>query len=342
MTTLPPTGGSTSPADPNAMGTVGADATDMTRPSGTVESARAAVAARPPATRGERGRAAGSGQLADIWRRYRRNKLAVVGLGIVGSLVFLAIFEPVITPFDPFEQNLLNTTASPSARHWFGTDVLGRDLFSAIIYGAKLAVIVGLTTVAMSLLVGVVLGALAGFRGGFWDAVIMRTTDVFLAFPILVGAILVVRTFGSGVLPVIIALALFGWTTTARLMRGQALALREAEYVEAARSIGATDRRIIVRHILPNAIAPVLVYAFTNIGVVVVAMASLSFLGVGVPADIPEWGRLVAQAYGFIQVPGKSHLWLFPSLAICITTLGFAFVADGLRDALDPKLRGRG
>ncbi|MHA6796587.1 ABC transporter permease [Pseudonocardia bannensis] len=320
MTTLPPpTGGS--PAD----------------------TAEVAAAARPTTQAPHGGRrSAGPGQLSDIWRRYRRNRLALLGLGIVGLLVFLAIFEPFITPFSPFEQNLLNTTAPPSARHWFGTDVLGRDMFSAIIYGAKLAVIVGLATVAMSLLIGVVFGAIAGFRGGAVDSVIMRTTDVFLAFPLLVGAILVVRTFGAGVTPVIIALALFGWTTSARLMRGQTLALRESEYVEAARSIGATDRRIISRHILPNAIAPVLVYAFTNIGVVVVAMASLSFLGIGVPADIPEWGRLISQSAPFFQVPGKSHLWAFPALAICVTTLGFAFVADGLRDALDPKLRGRG
>lgn len=279
------------------------------------------------------------GQFRDIWRRYKKNKLAVVGLGIVAVLTFIAIFEPFLTPYDPKEQNLLNTQQAPSSEHWFGTDILGRDLFSGILYGTRLAMIVGLSVVALSLLVGVTLGAIAGYRGKFMDTVIMRTTDIFLAFPFLIGAILVVRIFGDSVAAVIIALAVLAWPTSARLMRGQVLALRESEYVEAARSIGASDTRIVLRHILPNAVAPVLIYAFTSIGVAVVAMASLAFLGIGVPADEPEWGRLIQQAIQVIQIPGKDYLWIFPAIAISITTLGFAFVADGLRDSLDPKLR---
>jgi peptide/nickel transport system permease protein len=280
------------------------------------------------------------GQFRDIWMRYKRNRLALLGLGAVVLLVLVAIFEPFITPYDPFEQNLLNTTAPPSAEHLFGTDVLGRDMFSALVYGTRLAVIVGLGTMLMSLIVGVTLGALAGYSRGLIDTVIMRFTDIFLAFPLLVGAIIVVRAFGAGVLPVVAALVIFSWPTSARLMRGQTLALSASEYVEAARSIGASNSRIVTRHILPNAIAPVVVYAFTSVGVVIVAMASLSFLGVGVPADVPEWGRMISQAYSFIRVSDKQHLWIFPALAIVFTTLAFAFVADGLRDALDPKLRG--
>ena len=279
-------------------------------------------------------------RFVDVWRRYRRNRLAMVGLTIVVVLAIVAVLEPVITPYDPFEQNLRNTLQPPGADHWFGTDVLGRDLYSGIIYGTRLAMIVGLLTVTFALLIGVALGALAGFTGGAWDAVISRATDVFLAFPLLVGAIVIVRAVGSGVTPVVIALIALGWMTTARLTRGQVLALRGAEYVEAARSIGAGNSRIVTRHILPNAIAPVLVYAFTSIGVVVVAMASLSYLGIGVPPDVPEWGGLIRQASPFLQVPGKTHLWLAPTSAIVVTTLGFAFVADGLRDALDPRLRG--
>jgi peptide/nickel transport system permease protein len=285
----------------------------------------------------ERRRSGGFGEVA---RRYRRNRLAMVGLVIVLVLAVVAVLESWITPYDPFEQNLLNTLQPPNADHWFGTDVLGRDLYSGILYGTRLAMLVGLLTVFFSLVIGVALGAVAGFKGGAWDAGIGRTVDVFLAFPLLVGAIVIVRAFGGGVPAVIVALVALGWMTTARLTRGQVLALREAEYVEAARSIGAGNGRIVVRHILPNAIAPVLVYAFTNIGVVVVAMASLSYLGVGVPPDVPEWGRLINQATPFLQVPGKSHLWLAPAGAIVLTTLGFAFVADGLRDALDPRLRG--
>ncbi len=281
-----------------------------------------------------------AGGFADVARRYRRNRLAVVGLVIVVILAVVALFEPWLTPYDPLEQNLGNTLRPPSADHWFGTDVLGRDLYSGIIYGTRLAMLVSGLTVLCSLVIGVVLGALAGVKGGAWDAVISRVVDVFLAFPLLIGAVIIVQAVGGGIVPVVVALVALGWMTTARLMRGQVLALREAEYVEAARSIGAGTGRIVVRHILPNAIAPVLVYAFTSIGVVVVAMASLSYLGIGAPVTEPEWGRLISQATPFLQVPGMTHLWLAPAGAIAITTLAFAFVADGLRDALDPRLRG--
>jgi peptide/nickel transport system permease protein len=254
-------------------------------------------------------------------------------------MVVLALLQPLISPYDPYDQNLINTLQPPSADHWFGTDVLGRDLYSGMLYGLQLALIVGLATMVGSMTIGVVLGAVSGYRGGFWDGMVMRVTDLFLAFPYLIGAILVVRTFGSGVPQIILALVILGWPTAARLMRGQILALREAEYVEAARSIGASDTRIVTRHILPNAIQPVFIYSFTGIGVAIVAMASLAYLGVGVPPDTPEWGRMINQGIEQVQVAGKDFLWIFPSAAICITTLAFAFVADGLRDALDPKLR---
>jgi peptide/nickel transport system permease protein len=278
-------------------------------------------------------------QFADMWRRYRRNKLAMVGLVLVVALIVIALLQPFISPYDPYDQNLMNTLAPPGGDHIMGTDALGRDLYSEMLYGLRLALLVGVLTMLGSLVVGVTLGAVAGFRGRFADAIIMRTTDIFLAFPLLIGAILVVRAFGAGVWPVIIALVLLGWPTAARLMRGQMLALREAEYVEAARSIGASDWRIVVRHILPNAIQPVFIYSFTSIGIAVVAMASLAYLGVGVPPDTPEWGRLINQGIEQVQVPGKDYLWIYPSAAICLTTLAFAFVADGLRDSLDPKLR---
>ncbi len=279
------------------------------------------------------------GQFADFWRRFRRNKLAMGGLAVVSILVLLALLQPLISPYDPYDQNLINSLQQPSPDHWFGTDVLGRDLYSGMLYGLRLALIVGLCTMLGSMTLGVLLGALAGYRGRFSDALIMRVTDLFLAFPYLIGAILVVRTFGSGVKQVILALVILGWPTAARLMRGQMLSLRESEYVEAARSIGASDTRIVIRHILPNAIQPVFIYSFTGIGVAVVAMASLAYLGVGVPPDTPEWGRLINQGIEQVQVAGKDYLWMFPSAAICLTTLAFAFVSDGLRDALDPKLR---
>lgn len=287
----------------------------------------------------EPGKERSRSQFADMWRRYKRNKLAMVGLVIVAILVIVALLQPFISPYDPYDQNLMNTLAPPGGDHLLGTDSLGRDLYSELLYGLGLALIVGVATMLGSMLVGVALGALAGYRGRFSDGLIMRITDIFLAFPYLIGAILVVRTFGSGVPQVIIALVVLGWPTAARLMRGQILALREAEYVEAARSIGASDWRIVLRHIMPNAIQPVFIYSFTSIGVAVVAMASLAYLGVGVPPDTPEWGRLINQGIEQVQVVGKDYLWMAPSAAICITTLAFAFVADGLRDSLDPKLR---
>jgi peptide/nickel transport system permease protein len=274
-----------------------------------------------------------------MWRRFRRNKLAMIGLVVVVALVVIALIRPFISPYDPYEQNLMNTLASPDSAHLMGTDALGRDLYSELLYGLGLALMVGVFTMLGSMIVGAGLGAIAGYRGRFSDGLIMRITDIFLAFPYLIGALLIVRTFGSGVTQVIIALVVLGWPTAARLMRGQMLALREAEYVEAARSIGASDWRIVLRHIMPNAIQPVFIYSFTSIGVAVVAMASLAYLGVGVPPDMPEWGRLINQGIEQVQVSGKDYLWIYPSAAICLTTLAFAFVADGLRDALDPKLR---
>lgn len=291
----------------------------------------------PPEETGKKERS--RSQLADMWRRFRRNKLAMIGLVVVAVLILLAVLQPWISPYDPYDQNLLNTLAPPGGDHLMGTDTLGRDLYSGMLYGLRLALIVGVSTMLGSMLLGVSLGALAGFRGRFADALVMRITDIFLAFPFLIGAILVVRTFGAGVPQVIIALVILGWPTAARLMRGQMLALREAEYVEAARSIGASDWRIVLRHIMPNAIQPVFIYSFTSIGIAVVAMASLAYLGVGVPPDTPEWGRLINQGIEQVQVAGKDYLWMYPSGAICLTTLAFAFVADGLRDSLDPKLR---
>jgi peptide/nickel transport system permease protein len=319
----------TTTPDPTDMATAGQSV--------LVESAHADPFAGPEPAQKEKQRS--RSQLADIWRRFRRNKLSMVGLVVVGILIVLALLQPFISPYDPYDQNLLNTLASPGGDHLMGTDALGRDLYSGLLYGLKLALLVGLSVMLGCMLVGVSLGALAGYRGGVSDALVMRITDIFLAFPYLIGALLVVRTFGSDLPQVIIALVVLGWPTAARLMRGQILALRESEYVEAARSVGASDWRIVTRHILPNAIQPVFIYSFTSIGVAVVAMASLAYLGVGVPPDTPEWGRLINQGIEQVQVPGKDYLWIFPSMAICITTLAFAFVADGLRDALDPKLR---
>lgn len=276
-------------------------------------------------------------QWGEIRYRFVQNKLAVAGLVIVAFMFLVAIFGPYVTPYDPSEQNLINTLKGPSGAHWFGTDDLGRDVFSRVVAGTRIAMIVGFSSIALTCVIGILLGALAGYFGKFTDTLIMRTADIFFAFPLLIGAIVIILVVGRGVTPVIISLAIFSWATVARLLRSSILSVREMDYVNAARALGASPSRIIRKHILPNSLTAVMVYAAFNIGTAVVAVASLSFLGVGVSPEVPEWGNMLALGRGFIGV--EDHLWLFPSLAIVLTVLGFVFVGDGLRDALDPKLR---
>jgi peptide/nickel transport system permease protein len=276
-------------------------------------------------------------QFGDIRKRFFRNKLAVVGLAMVAVVFVLAAFAPWIAPYDPYKQNLANTTQAPSAAHWFGTDELGRDQFSRVIFGSRIAVVVGLASIGLALLLGVILGSIAGYRGGKADSIVMRTADAFFAFPLLIGAILIILVTGRGVLPVILAIAIFTWAVPARLLRSSILSVREAEYVEAARSLGASSWRIVTRHILPNSLAPVLVYGMVSVGTAIVAETALSFLGVGVKPDVPDWGNMISSGRAFFGY--LDYLWEFPSLAAVFTVLGFVFVGDGLRDALDPRLR---
>ena len=279
----------------------------------------------------------GQTQFGDIRRRFFRNKLAVVGLVMVGIVFAMAILAPLIAPHDPRTPNLMNTTAKPSADHWFGTDEIGRDQFSRVIYGSRIAIIVGLSSIVLALFLGVILGSIAGYRGGKADSIVMRTADAFFAFPLLIGAILIILVTGRGVLPVILSIAIFTWAVPARLLRSSILSVRELEYVEAARSLGASSWRIVTRHVLPNSLAPVLVYGMVSVGTAIVAETALSFLGAGVKPDIPDWGNMIAAGrsyFGYLD-----YLWIFPSLAVVFTVLGFVLVGDGLRDALDPRLR---
>ncbi len=273
----------------------------------------------------------------EVWHRFAANRLALVGLVLVVGLFLTAVFAPWISPQDPLHQDLYHTTEPPSGAHWFGTDAIGRDQLSRVIWGSRIAVEVGLASIILTLLIGVTLGAIAGYFGGFYDSLVMRGADIFFAFPLIPAAIILIVVVGRGVWPVIIALGVFGWATVARLLRSSVLSSREMDYVQAARALGAGNLRVIVRHILPNSIAPVLIYATFSVGTAVVAEASLSYLGVGVSPEVPEWGNMLAAGRGFIGV--YDYLWTLPSLAVVLTTLGFIFVGDGLRDALDPKLR---
>ncbi len=283
------------------------------------------------------GLGAATGQWKDVRKQFIRNKLAVVGLGMVIFVVIIAIFAPWLAPYDPQHQDLFNTESPPSWEHWFGTDVVGRDQLSRVMYGARIALLVGVVSIFLAAVIGIVLGAAAGYFGRFWDSAIMRICDVFFAFPVLIGAIVIVTVVGQGVLPVILALAIFGWSTIARLLRGSILSIREAEYVEAARSLGASGWRIVTRHILPNSFAPVIIFVAFSVGAAVVAESSLSYLGVGVKPDVAEWGNMIAAGQSNFQT--EPWLVLFPCAAVVFTVLAFIFVGDGLRDALDPKLR---
>ncbi|MFE7934193.1 ABC transporter permease [Streptomyces sp. NBC_00080] len=276
-------------------------------------------------------------QWGDVRYRFLQNRLAVVGLVIVTLLVLVAVFGPWLAPQDPSAQDLMNTLAGPSAQHWMGTDALGRDLFSRLVSGTRIAMLVGFAAMTLSCFLGIAMGVLAGCFGRWADTLIMRTADIFFAFPLLIGAIAIMLVVGQGITPVIISLALFSWATIARLLRSSLLVTREMDYVHAARALGASRARIIRRHILPNSLTAVLVYATFNVGTAIVGVASLSFLGIGVAPGVPEWGNMLASGRGFVGV--KDYLWLCPGFAIVLTVLGFVFVGDGLRDALDPKLR---
>jgi len=268
-------------------------------------------------------------------KRFLRNQLAVLGLLMVFLVVLIAIFAPWIAPFDPLEQNYDEILQPPSRQHFMGTDALGRDLFSRVVYGSRYALMIGIAVVLLELAIGAFLGFIAGYFGGIWDLVIMRLVDTILSIPTLVLAMAIAGAFGGGLWVMVVAIAVAGWGQFARLVRAQALSLKEAAFIEAARALGASHLRIIVRHLLPNSMGPVLVYTTLYVPTAILWSASLSFLGLGAQPPTPEWGAIIADGRGFIS----SAWWIstFPGLAIMITTLGFNFLGDGLRDALDPK-----
>lgn len=275
--------------------------------------------------------------LRDARRRFFANRLAVVGLAMVMVVCLTALLAPLLAPYDPLRQDTSAIHQGPSRRHLMGTDEVGRDQLSRIVYGSRVAITVGLAAVGLALVIGVVLGSLAGYLGRGWDTVIMRTADAFFAFPLLVGAVVVIAVLGRGVSAVVLALAVFSWATVARLLRSSMLAIREAGYVEAARSLGAGRRHIVLRHVLPNSLAPLIAYAAVGVGTAVVAEASLSFLGLGVGVEAADWGNMLARAQPYVGT--KDFLWVFPGLAVVFTVLGFVLAGDGLRDALDPRVR---
>ena len=294
----------------------------------------------------------------DAWHRLTRNRAAVMSLVYVALLVLVALFANVVAPYPFQRQDLESTDLGPSAAHLLGTDGLGRDELSRLVYGSRISLAVALVDVLIVLVVGVPLGLMAGFFGRWLDVLVMRTVDVLLAFPNLLLVIVVITYLRAvldqplgpilalvgaldgitgGLLGVFIALGLVSWLTVARLVRGQVLSLREKEFIEAARMIGSTDRRIIVRHLLPNTLAPVIVAATFGIPGAIATEAGLSFLGLGVRPPFPSWGILIAE--GVRNMRAFPHELLFPAVILAITLICFNFLGDGLRDALDPKLK---
>jgi ABC-type dipeptide/oligopeptide/nickel transport system permease subunit len=272
----------------------------------------------------------------DVWRRFRKNKLALAGLVVIVVLVLAALFAPLVTFYSPTALGS-SSRAHPGLKHWFGTDVLGRDLYTRVVYGARVSLRIGIVAVALASAIGLVVGAIAGFYGGKIDGLLMRSTDVFLSFPYILAAIVIITVIGRGEGSVILVLAFLGWMPISRLFRASVLQAKQADYIEAARAVGCSNWRIITRHILPNAVQPVIVYATIFVGTAVLTEAALSFLGVGVTEPKPAWGLMVNQGRSYLFT--SPHLLFFPGAAILVTVMAFVFVGDGLRDALDPRLR---
>ena len=274
----------------------------------------------------------------EFWRRFRRQPVAMIAGIFVVLLILLAVFAPWIAPFDAenyFDYDRL--TEGPSAMHWFGVDSLGRDIFSRVLLGTRLSLISGFFSVAIGAAIGTALGLLAGYYEGWWDRIIMRISDVLFAFPGILLAIAVVAIMGTGMANVVIAVAIFSIPAFARLVRGNTLVLKQMTFIESARSIGASDFTIIMRHILPGTISSIVVYFTMRIGTSIITAASLSFLGLGAQPPTPEWGAMLNEARAdMVMAP---HVAIFPSLAIFLTVLAFNLLGDGLRDALDPKLK---
>jgi glutathione transport system permease protein len=277
---------------------------------------------------------------SEFWRKFRKQPVALVAGAFVLALVVTALLAPWLVPFDAenfFDYDSLN--ARPSLKHLFGVDSLGRDIFSRILMGARISLAAGFISVAVGAIVGTALGLVAGYYEGWADRVIMRLSDVLFAFPGILLAIGIVAILGGGMVNVVIAVAVFSVPTFARLVRGNTLALKHLTYIEAARSIGASDATIVLRHIFPGTISAVVVYFSLRIGTSIITAASLSFLGLGAQPPTPEWGAMLNSARSDMMT--APHVALFPALAIFVTVLAFNLLGDGLRDALDPKIEQR-
>lgn len=275
--------------------------------------------------------------LLDIWRRLRKNPLAMFGLFIVALLIFFAITADIIAPFKYYEQDLMASFQSPSREHLFGTDEFGRDILSRIIHGSRISLQVGLIAVSISVVLGGFFGAVAGFYGGRIDNLIMRGMDILLSIPSILLAIAIAASLGPGLYNMMVAVGISTTPQYARIIRGSVLSLRGQEFVEAAKAVGSSDTRIIMKHILPNCLAPIIVQSTLGVASAILTAAGLSFIGLGIQPPTPEWGAMLSGGREYIR--DYAYMTIFPGLAIMITILALNFLGDGLRDVLDPKLK---
>ncbi|MGL6200303.1 MAG: ABC transporter permease [Lachnospiraceae bacterium] len=276
-------------------------------------------------------------ELGAALMRLRKNKSAMIGLGLFLFLVVLAILAQIISPYDYAEMNPIDKFQSPSLQHWFGTDEYGRDVFSRILYGGRYSLSIGVIATAVAMVIGIAIGAIAGYYGGQVDNIIMRFLDIFQAVPMVLLTIVISAALGSGFDKTIFALAISHVPDFARTLRASVMSVRDVEYVEAADAIGCGTFRQIMKYVLPNSFAPILVTATMNVANTVLLTASLSYLGLGIQPPLPEWGAMLSAAKGFIR--NYPYLLIFPGLFIAATVLGLNMFGDGLRDALDPKLK---
>jgi ABC-type dipeptide/oligopeptide/nickel transport system permease subunit len=276
-------------------------------------------------------------QLSLVWRRFKSNKLALTGFIFVSIVIFVAIFAPVLTPYEPFATSPKDRLMAPSSAHWLGTDAMGRDVLTRLFYGARIALQIGVLIILFEGVIGILMGVLSGFFGGIIDSIVMRLVDILRSFPVIILAMAIAGIMGQGLYNVVIALGIVGWTTYARMVRSKILSIKESDYIEAGYSIGESTFSIITRYIIPNAIPTAIVMISIMMPTALIASATLSFLGLGVQPPTPSWGSMVAAGRDYLlQAP-----WISTSAGffIMFTVLGFNFIGDGLRDALDPTTK---
>lgn len=271
-----------------------------------------------------------------FWQRFKKHKLAVVSLWTLLVIAMCAILAPILAPFDPNEITG-NFSAAPSMQHWLGTDQVGRDILSRVLYAARVSLVVGIGAVAISAIIGTVLGLVSGYFGGLIDGVIMRITDVFMSFPYIMFILVVASIVGPGLTNIILILGILGWPGIARLVRGNVLAIKQSDYVKASVALGYSTPRILFKHILPNTIAPILIYATSGVAGAILDEAALSFLGLGVQPPDASWGNMLSSAQSVSILTTQPWLWIAPGVCILVTVLAINYIGDALRDALDPR-----